>query len=212
MNNASEIFEKNYNDYCAQIAGVNFESVKNTLGITSHEDRLVIPLFNRDYLISKNGIADASGARPDYMTSVILAKYILLCPDQLHEDTEWVSFRDFRKTSHLTNLNFFRSDTEQAIEKRFSGRLDALSLAGKESGGMDHPMASSYDLSMRFNALPRISLLLVFNDGDEEFAARCSVLFQKQAEFYLDPESLTMIGALLSKNLKKACDREFNRS
>ncbi len=212
MNNTSEIFEKNYKDYCARIADINFGAIKNTLGIEGDEDRLLVPFLNRDYRISKNGFTDTSGGRPDYMTCVILAKYILLCPDRIHQDMEWVSFKDFRKTSHFTNLNYFLSDTEQAIVKQFSGRLDTLSRAGKELGGLDHPMAGSFDLSMQFNVLPRISLLLLFNDRDDEFAAQCSVLFQKQAEFYLDPESLAMTGALLAKNLKKACDREFSQS
>ena len=125
MNHASEIFETNYNNYCRQIAGVNFSLIKNTLGIEGDEDRLVIPFLNRDYRISKNGITDASGDRPDYITCVILAKYVLLCPDHIHQNAEWVSFKDFRKTSHFTNLNFFRSDVEQAIVKGFSGRIDS---------------------------------------------------------------------------------------
>jgi len=207
MNHASEIFETNYNNYCRQIAGVNFSLIKNTLGIEGDEDRLVIPFLNRDYRISKNGITDASGDRPDYITCVILAKYVLLCPDHIHQNAEWVSFKDFRKTSHFTNLNFFRSDVEQAIVKGFSGRIEALSRAGKELNGMDHPLTDAYDLSIQFNALPRISLLMLFNDKDDEFPAQCSILFQKQAEFYLDPESLLMTGAVLARNLKKICDR-----
>ena len=54
---------------------------------------------------------------------------------------------------------------------------------------------------MQFNALPKMSILLLFNDKDEEFSAECSVLFQKQAEYYLDPESLAMTSAFLSKKL-----------
>jgi len=207
MNHASEIFETNYNNYCRQIAGVNFSLIKNTLGIEGDEDRLVIPFLNRDYRISKNGITDASGDRPDYIICVILAKYVLLCPDHIHQNAEWVSFKDFRKTSHFTNLNFFRSDVEQVIVKEFSGRIEALSRAGKELNGMDHPLTDTYDLSIQFNALPRISLLMLFNDKDDEFPAQCSILFQKQAEFYLDPESLLMTGAVLARNLKKICDR-----
>jgi hypothetical protein len=42
------------------------------------------------------------------------------------------------------------------------------------------------------SALPRISLLLLFNDGDEEFPAKCTVLFQRHAEYYLDPECLAI--------------------
>jgi hypothetical protein len=47
----------------------------------------------------------------------------------------------------------------------------------------------------------RIGLLLVFNDQDEDFPAQCRALFQRHAEFYLDPESLAMTGAALAKTL-----------
>ena len=70
-------------------------------------------------------------------------------------------------------------------------------------GGFAHQMEISYDLAVKFDALPRISLLLLFNDGDEEFPAKCTVLFQKHAEYYLDPESLAMTGACLAKALKQ---------
>jgi hypothetical protein len=35
------------------------------------------------------------------------------------------------------------------------------------------------------------------------FYAHCSVLFQKHAEYYLDPESLAMTSAFLAKSLRK---------
>ena len=63
---------------------------------------------------------------------------------------------------------------------------------------------ASFDLCVQFDALSRIALLLLFNDGDEEFPAKSTVLFQKHAEYYLDPESLAMTGASLAKKLKQA--------
>jgi len=72
-------------------------------------------------------------------------------------------------------------------------------------------MGLSYDLSYEFNALPRIALLLLFNDGDEEFPAKCTVLFQRHAEYYLDPESLAMTGACLAKYLKRQAGNASGR-
>ena len=203
MSQQSEIFEKHYNDYCAQIAKIDLDSVKERLGLRNDGEGMLLSFFNRDYSVSGNGIFDASGNRPSYGVCVIIAKYILLCPDRPYHDPEWVSFKDFKRTSHFTNVNFFRSDTERAIEKNFSGKLDRLSRASEELGGVHHDMEMTYDLSMKFNALPRISLLLLFNDGDEEFPAQCTVLFQKHSEFYLDPESLAMTGAALAKRLQR---------
>lgn len=202
MVESSDIFQKNYEDYCAQLAKVDFCSIGDRLGLVRDGDGIFIPFFNRRYLVSYNEILDASGNRPDYNVSVILAKYILLCPDQSHNNSEWVSFKDFKKVSHFTNVNYFSSDTERAIEKHFSSNLDELKSACKELKGYHHGMEIPYDLSIQFDALPRISLLLLFNDGDEEFPAKCTVLFQKHAEYYLDPESLAMTSAFLAKSLK----------
>ena len=44
----------------------------------------------------------------------------------------------------------------------------------------------SYDLSMRFDALPKVPLLLLFNDKDDGFPAQCSVLFEKRTEKFSD--------------------------
>ncbi len=202
MVKSSDVFEKNYQEYCAQMEKIDFRSIENELGIVHDGDKMFIPFFNNRYLVSNNRIVDESGNRPDYMISVILAKYILLCPDQPHYDKKWVSFKDFKKASHFTNVNYFSSDTERAIEKHFSGKLNELKKACEELDGSHREMEISYDLSMQFNALPRVSLLLLFNDSDEEFPAKCTVLFQKHAEYYLDPESLAMTSAGLAKNLK----------
>jgi hypothetical protein len=202
MTDSSNIFEKNDQTYREKLARVDFDSIKDRLGAELVSERLLIPFFSKNYYASKEGILDASGNRADYAVSVILSQYVLRCPDQVYHDPEWVSFKDFKMISHFTNVNYFSSDTEKAIEKHFSGRLGPLRKACEGLAGLPTPMETPYDLSMQFKALPRISLLLLFNDGDEEFPAKCAVLFQKHAEHYLDPESLAMTSAFLAKALK----------
>ena len=167
------------------------------------QTRKSLNLGNNKYFVSNTGIVDEWDNRPDYVSFVILAKYILLCPDQAVTEKEWVSFKDFKKAAAFSNTNYFTSDTERAIEKYFSGRLDELTKACKALNGSPPDMAVAYDLSFEFPILPRISLLLLFNDGDDEFPATCKVLFEKQAEHYLDPESLAMTGACLAKKMKQ---------
>jgi len=207
MAQISEVFEKNYDYYLEQLSKINFKSIEERLGIRCHDDEAQIDFLNNTYWVSKNGIKDASGNRPDYGICVILSKYILLCPDKMYIDTQWVSFKDFKKTSHFTNVNFFASDTQAVLVKHFSGRLQALCKSSEQLGGVPHETGISYDLSMQFAVLPRLSLLLLFNDGDADFPAHCNVLFHKHAEFYLDPESLIMTSAGLAKSLIKTESR-----
>jgi dienelactone hydrolase len=51
---------------------------------------------------------------------------------------------------------------------------------------------------MRFDALPKIPILLLFNDADDEFPAQCLLLFERRAEKYLDMECLAILGWLLA--------------
>lgn len=208
MSQRSGVFETHYKNYCDQIAGLDFSSIVDRLGIEQDGDQVRIRFLARDYWVSGAGIRDASGKRPDYGLCVIQAKYLLLCPEQIHLDTQWVSFKDFKKDSHFTNVNFFTSDTEQAILKHFSGRRSQLLAACRKLGGVPHDTGATYDLSIPVGVLPRISLLLLYNDAEDMFPAQCTVLFQKHAEFYLGPESLVMVGAGLAKHLIKA-DQEM---
>jgi hypothetical protein len=110
----------------------------------------------------------------------------------------------FKKESPFTNVNYFVSDTEKAIVRDFAGGIDSLFDAGAKLGGVREDGLLAYDLVMRFTALPRIDLLLLFNEGDEDFPDYGTVLFQRQAEHYLDPESLAMTSAALTRRLKQA--------
>ena len=90
-----------------------------------------------------------------------------------------------------------------AITSYFVGRLDDLKKAGKTMGGYPPDFEVAYDLFMQFDALPQVPVILLFNDADDEFSAQSSVLFERRAEKYLDPECLAMAGRLLFTCLKE---------
>lgn len=199
----SEAFQNNIAYYLDQLAGMDFSSIKDTLGLEQQENGFYLPFFNRPYRISPEGIHDASGAPADYMTLVILSKYLMLYPDQPVIDTAWSAFKDFKLRAQFVNVNYFMSDTERAMIPVLSGKLDAVQSACHKLGGQVSSEPYNYDLVLEFQALPRISLLLLFNDGDEDFPAYGTVLFQRHAEHYLDPESLGVTSAFLIKRLKE---------
>jgi hypothetical protein len=59
----------------------------------------------------------------------------------------------------------------------------------------------SCEVTARFKALPRVPLLLLSKEQDEDFPAKCSLLFQRQAEKFLDLECLAICGWLLADSL-----------
>ena len=163
------------------------------------DGRAVIPLLNRTYRVSKEGIARADGRRPNLGTCVILSKYLLLCPPLEPTRTDWASYRDFKDSGPLTT--YWANEVEAALVDAFAGRTADLEKAAEQLGGYAPDEDFPYDVCYRFDALPKIPTLMLFNDVDDEFPARCTVLFQASAEEYLDGECLAMLGAQLAGRL-----------
>ena len=170
----------------------------------------VIPLFGRHYRVSKDGITNPEGNAPRFDICVILCKYLLLCPDKAPKETEWVSFRNLKDSGPLTT--YFANDVERAIAAHFAGKLEKLQASCRQLGGYPPGMQAAYDLSMQFDALPRIPVILLFNDTDDDqgiiWPASCSLLFEQRAASYLDPECLAMTGSLLYSWLKIAASTD----
>ena len=205
----SSVFEETYHNYLAQIAELDFNKIADQLGAEMVADELIIPVFGKSHRISAARITGPSGSRPNFSVCVILFKYLLLCPDNGPVENDWVSFKDFKDSAPFSGA--FVNYTEAALAKYFSGRLKDLEAACRGIHG--HPPAAtfSYDLCIQFNALPKIPVLMLFNDADKEFPAQCMVLFECRAENYLDMECLAMVGMLLFEYLKLAVDNPVVR-
>ena len=114
--------------------------------------------------------------------------------------------------SHISSLRlcrryltgYFTNEVEHAIGSYFSGRLNDLRKASESLGGYSPDLEVKYDLAIQFDALPKIPVIMLYNDADEEFSTKCSVLFESRAEKYLDAECMAMLGWQLFTHLKKA--------
>ena len=197
----AEIFEKIYQDYVSQFSNVDLAGVQNRLGITVDGDTAIIPFYGIPHRISPQGVMDDQGQRPSHAVSVTLCQYVLLCPDSEPNDREWVTFKDFKDAAPY--VGGFLNSAERPISRTFSNRLPDLEKASLELGGRNVTAEFSSDLAVRFDALPKIPVLLLFNDQDDEFPAQCSLLFQRQAANYLDMECLAILGLVLPEWLKK---------
>jgi Domain of unknown function (DUF3786) len=196
----ASVFEKTYQDYLVQIAGLDLSQRANTLGAKLTEGELMLPFLGESYRISPSGITNASGRQADFGLCVVLCKYILLCPQTPPtEGSEWVTFKDFKDAQPL--IGYFDQNALQRIANSFSGKLSSLKEACLHLGGEIVDDDASYDLSMHLPVLPKIPVLLKFNDKDEEFPAQPVLLFQKSTEAYLDMECVAILGTYLAESL-----------
>lgn len=202
MEGEETVFDRNYEDYLAQLENIPIESIAPNLGGKVENGVIKIPLFGIDYDVSVSGITDPYGNKPTYDVCVVLSKYLLLCPEAPQRCAEWVSFRDLKDSGPLTN--YFNNDVERSIASYFKGNIEGLKKSGKSISGYRPNLDVNYDFTMQFDALPKIPAILLFNDADEEFSAKCSVLFERRAEKYLDAECIAMLGWQLFNHLRKA--------
>jgi hypothetical protein len=195
------VYEQTYRDYLSRIAGIDLKFAADKLDLQMRGEAVMIPFFDKSYRVSTQGIADPSGKQPHLSISVILCKYLLMCPMIVPLGGNWMSFKDFKDAAPLIQA-FFNTVT-LPIADSFSARLADLDIAAKNIGGYPPADDFPYDLSLQFDALPKVPLLMLFNDKDEEFPAQCSVLFEKRVEKLLDMECLAMVGMTFCEYLKK---------
>ena len=199
MNATSHVFEETYIEYLKQIAGTNFEPLAEVLGIAVEKGKITIPFFEKPYLVAGKSVTDPSGKQPHFGECVVLCKYLLLCPDAAPPEGDWVAYRDFKDAGPLTV--FFANSVEKPIAEHFAGRWAELETSCKTLGGFMPDIELTYDVCMQFNALPRIPVLLLYNDADDEFPAHCSILFERGSDKFLDAESLAILGEIVSRRL-----------
>jgi hypothetical protein len=195
------VYEQTYKDYLNRIAGLDFNFRAAMLGIEVDGEAAIVPFFGRPYRISAGGITDSYGQKPHLVICVILCQYLLMCPLVEPLGGHWMAFKDFKDATPLVHA--FSNTVTGAIAEKFSGRMPELAAACQRIGGYTPRDEFPYDLCLQFDSLPKVPLLLLFNDQDDEFPAQCGVLFEKRTEKFIDMECLAMLGMIFFDYLKK---------
>lgn len=201
MTEIAPVFARIIEDYLNQVRNISEkEKTAASLAITATAKGYTIPFFYRDFSIADDGITAPDDSQPQHAVSVILCKYLLLCPSVPSSDHSLVTFKDFRNAAPF--VGGFRSNAEQVISTSFTNGLSALEQRCVKLGGTRFATEVSCQLAYRFQALPKVPVFLLFNDADEEFPAQSTVLFQRNAASYLDMECLAMVGSILAYRLQ----------
>jgi hypothetical protein len=197
----SKVFDETYRGYLEEIRHIDFLSKADMLGLQRDNKYLVIPLYDKIYRFGAEGVIDIAGEKVTPAVQVIICKYILTCqelPALNNTLGELVTYREFKDAGPL--ISYFTTNTNKTLESTFAGDIATLKHRAQEIGGklVDSDL---YDLSIEFHALPRVPVILNFNDRDDQFTACCSILYRSSAEYYLDMECLAMTGTLLAGKL-----------
>lgn len=196
MTEKAPVFDDIYRDYIAEVREMDPVFYADRLGIKIDQGQIVIPFFEMEHRITETDILDPAGKRPDHVMSVILSKYILLCPEFEPAGEDLVTYKDFKDAAPF--VGGFAANGERPVAETFPGCMDELEAACQKYGGTKVDLDLPYDLVVRFSALPRVPIYLLFTDADDEFPAQSVLLFERRAAGYLDMECLAMVGMKLA--------------
>lgn len=198
------IFKKNYEGYLENLKKIDLSYKKIILGIDANEATRTayVPFFQKTYQVAPAGVVDHEGNRPDYGICVILLKYLLLSPNWNSTANQWINFRDLKDSGQSPDASLSEYFM-QKISSHFTGKATGLKTAVQAIGGRPPETDYPYDVSAVFTALPRIPILLLYNDAERLFPAQTLVLCEQRAETFLDVECLIMICWYLYQFLKQ---------
>jgi hypothetical protein len=158
-----------------------------------------VPWFGSPYAVSVRGVADERGIEAAPALSVVLMEYVRNGGIGKEDSSPWISYRECRGAGPL--MGYFHENTGKTLERAFAGRSDALKAVATALGGEVLEDDRGFDLTLRFEALPGIPVLLRFNDDDEGFPASCGIMFRESSQDVLDIRSLGVIGTWLTGKL-----------
>lgn len=111
----------------------------------------------------------------------------------------WVSLREIEggEFYHRASQGY----SGDRLAKRFGNDVEAFRRAAERAGGERRELG---DAAYSFLALPRVPLVVVYWQGDEEFSPTAQVLFDASAGHYLPVDLLSVLGSELCDRIIRA--------
>ena len=103
----------------------------------------------------------------------------------------WIGYRELPGGSFYSQA--FQGYSGDRLAHAYGENTDGYAVAAKHLDGISLPDLPG--IAFAYQPLPRIRLASILYPGDEEFAARASVLFDAAASHYMTTDGLALLGA-----------------
>ena len=182
----------------------DFQSIASGLGavydVEGGAATLRVSYFDRTVIVSGTRIRTTDSEELDPWDRVLLYNYVYFSGSQALSN-RWVGLESFPNS--IPKRAALEDGCHRRISQACAGSVPALEHACLLLGGVREIDGHNADLAFRFQALPRVPLLLLFWDEDREegFEAQAKVLFDASAMDYLDLEGLCFLAEKLAERL-----------
>jgi hypothetical protein len=158
----------------------------NRLGGTGDADQASVPVFGIPRDVRLDGVYQ-DGRRLDIIGSILTVRYLLQSGD--HKITNlWLPYRDLKDGAQFSS--YIKIHIEDRIAESFAGKTSLLRTRFDALKATPWSGEIQADLSVVVHPLPRVPVLCLFTDRDEEFPASFQFFFDSSASSYLDLEAL----------------------
>jgi hypothetical protein len=156
-----------------------------------------VPLFGDGYLVAfhTGEVTREDGGHAGDGEALIILHYLVQA-DGTEVRDEWIAYRDLPGARYHDSA--FIAEVERPLSLGLAGRLDGLLDWARIHGRI---LKLTGDLAFAWHVLPRVPLLVIFNEGDEEFPASARVLFDISAPNYLPTEDLSILAETAAERL-----------
>jgi hypothetical protein len=126
----------------------------------------------------------------------VLLMYYFSTADGTPISGQWISFSELPDGRFYNQA--FQSYTGTELERFFQDDLERFELVAKKQAGFRYSLGTA---SYSFRTLPRVSLLVIFWQGDEDFPSSFKILFDASASHYLPTDGYAILGSTLTRKL-----------
>jgi hypothetical protein len=174
----------------------------------SSED-LVLSILGREILVDRkhHTLRRKSSGEWEPVTRPLLELLVLV---YLLTVGPKVLSRELVSPQELRTAHFFQGPHELnvgGVLERFGQDPEGFRTAAKSLGGESQTLAA--DAAYRIPALPKVPLYYLLWQGDDEFEARLSVLFDRSIESHLSADAIWGLVAFVSEALLRAPEPPF---
>jgi hypothetical protein len=193
---------KIYEDLLDRLANANIAASAANLDLPLNDaGEAEVPFFGATYLVSREGVRRSDGQKFPFATGSVLIHYILI-GSRSRAEGKFVTFAGLAGPLFKQG-SYSQGALEGPIIKRFQGRLPELLATASSVGGRRGGEAGLGGVSLIFDLLPHLPLQLIFYDRDDEFPARATLLFDRNATQIIDFEVLAVLVTVFVQSLTK---------
>lgn len=167
----------------------NVAACAPSLGGSLVDGSAQIPLFS-DICTVKDEAVYKGDAKLDTIGSILVLRYLLTAGDDPLRN-KWVPYREFKDGTQFAS--YIKANIEDRLAKAFSGKQTLLRERLLSIGATMYRSEAKPDVAAALHPFPRMPVLIIFWDKDEEFDASFQFLFDESATSFLDLEALAVL-------------------